>query len=221
MGDFMINYSVFLLPNQMNKDEAPKAYARAQAKEVMTFRKFVDHIAEHGGHKRGQVKGVLSDMCSCLVEQLLEGKKILLDELGDFWITLTCVGAESCDAFTSKNITGVNIVFTPGEDFQNLISRAEFNLVASRVAQSATLKAEKKGDNTVDLAAAKNKGNGSSTNPSNPSDPSDPGTDPGTDPGNDPGTGGDGGEDLPPVIGGDENGGEGGDEVIDDGDLSQ
>ena len=221
MGDFMINYSVFLLPNQMNKDEAPKAYARAQAKEVMTFRKFVDHIAEHGGHKRGQVKGVLSDMCSCLVEQLLEGKKILLDELGDFWLTLTCVGAESCDAFTSKNITGVNIVFTPGEDFQNLISRAEFNLVASRVAQSATLKAEKKGDNTVDLAAAKNKGNGSSTNPSNPSDPSDPGTDPGTDPGNDPGTGGDGGEDLPPVIGGDENGGEGGDEVIDDGDLSQ
>ena len=221
MGDFMINYSVFLLPNQMNKDEAPKAYARAQAKEVMTFRKFVDHIAEHGGHKRGQVKGVLSDMCSCLVEQLLEGKKILLDELGDFWLTLTCVGAESCDAFTSKNITGVNIVFTPGEDFQNLISRAEFNLVASRVAQSATLKAEKKGDNTVDLAAAKNKGNGSSTNPSDPSDPSDPGTDPGTDPGNDPGTGGDGGEDLPPVIGGDENGGEGGDEVIDDGDLSQ
>ena len=89
MGDFMINYSVFLLPNQMNKDEAPKAYARAQAKEVMAFRQFVDHIADHGGHKRGQVKGVLSDMCSCLVEQLLEGKKILLDEFGDFWITLT------------------------------------------------------------------------------------------------------------------------------------
>ena len=207
MGDCMINYSVFLLPNQMNKDEAPKAYARAQAKEVMTFRKFVDHIAEHGGHKRGQVKGVLSDMCSCLVEQLLEGKKILLDELGDFWITLTCMGAESCEAFTSKNITGVNIVFTPGEDFQNLISRAEFNLVASRVAQSATLKAEKKGDDTVDLAAAKNKGNGSS------SDPSDPGTDPGTDSGNDsgtdPGTDEDGGEDengeiQPPVTGGEE-----------------
>ena len=175
MGNQMINYSVFLLPNQMNKDEAPKAYARAQAKEVMTFRKFVDHIAEHGGHKRGQVKGVLSDMCSCLVEQLLEGKKILLDELGDFWITLTCMGAESCEAFTSKNITGVNIVFTPGEDFQNLINRAEFNLVASRVAQSATLKAEKKGDDTVDLAAAKNKGNGSSTDPT---DPTNPGTDP-------------------------------------------
>ena len=191
MGNQMINYSVFLLPNQMNKDEAPKAYARAQAKEVMAFRQFVDHIADHGGHKRGQVKGVLSDMCSCLVEQLLEGKKILLDELGDFWITLTSNGAESLDTFTSKNITGVNIVFTPGEDFQNLINRAEFNLVASRVAQSATLKAEKKGENTVDLAAAKNKGNGSTTEPTEPTDPDNGG-----------------GEDVPPVTDGEENGGE-------------
>ena len=177
MGNCMINYSVFLLPNQMNKEEAPKAYARAQVKEVMTFRKFVDHIAEHGGHKRGQVKGVLSDMCSCLVEQLLEGKKILLDDLGNFWISLTCVGAESCEAFTSKNITGVNIIFTPGEDFQNLINDAEFNLVASRTTQAASLKAEKMGEDTVDLAAAKNKGTGSTTEPTEPTDPDKGGED--------------------------------------------
>lgn len=157
----------------MKKDEEPKAYARAQVKEVMTFRQFVDHIAEHGGHKRGQVKGVLSDMCGCLVEQLLEGKKILLDELGDFWISLTSIGAENCEAFTSKNITGVNIVFTPGVDFQNLINNAEFNLVASRIAQAATLKAEKKMLDTVDLAAAKNKGTSSEPAPEEPTDPDD------------------------------------------------
>ena len=157
----------------MKKDEEPKAYARAQVKEVMTFRQFVDHIAEHGGHKRGQVKGVLSDMCGCLVEQLLEGKKILLDELGDFWISLTSIGAENCEAFTSKNITGVNIVFTPGVDFQNLINNAEFNLVASRIAQAATLKAEKKMLDTVDLAAAKNKGTSSEPTPEEPTDPDD------------------------------------------------
>ena len=175
----------------MKKDEDPKAYARAQVKEVMTFRQFVDHIASHGGHKRGQVKGVLSDMCSCLVEQLLEGKKILLDELGDFWISLTSIGADSCEAFTSKNITGVNIVFTPGIDFQNLINAAEFNLVASRIAQTATLKAEKKMLDTVDLAAAKNKGNGSSTDPTDPNEPNDPSDSP-----VDPGTS-DGGDDTP------------------------
>ena len=167
MGNRMINYSVYMLPNQMNKEEAPKAYAKAQVKEVMTFRQFVAHIAEHGGHKRGQVKGVLSDTCSCLVEQLLEGKKILLDDLGNFWISLTSMGAENCEAFTSKNITGVKIIFTPGEDFENLLGRAEFNLVASRFAQAATLKAEKAGETTVDLTAAKNK----VTDPADPTDP--------------------------------------------------
>ena len=170
MGNRMINYSVYMLPNQMNKEEAPKAYAKAQVKEVMTFRQFVAHIAEHGGHKRGQVKGVLSDTCSCLVEQLLEGKKILLDDLGNFWISLTSMGAENCEAFTSKNITGVKIIFTPGEDFENLLGRAESNLVASRFAQAATLKAEKAGETTVDLTAAKNK----VTGPTDPADPTDP-----------------------------------------------
>ena len=159
-----------MLPNQMNKEEAPKAYAKAQVKEVMTFRQFVAHIAEHGGHKRGQVKGVLSDTCSCLVEQLLEGKKILLDDLGNFWISLTSMGAENCEAFTSKNITGVKIIFTPGEDFENLLGRASFNLVASRTTQSASLKAEKAGETTVDLAVAKNK----VTGPTDPADPTDP-----------------------------------------------
>lgn len=187
-----------MLPNQMNKDEAPKAYAKAQVKEVMTFRQFVAHIAEHGGHKRGQVKGVLSDTCSCLVEQLLEGKKILLDDLGNFWISLTSMGAENCEAFTSKNITGVKIIFTPGEDFENLLGRASFNLVASRTTQAASLKAEKKGEDTVDLAAAKSKGNGTTTDPTDPSDPDNGGgtTDP------DP-SGGESGNGEP-VVGGDE-----------------
>ena len=178
-----------MLPNQMNKKEAPKAYAKAQVKEVMTFRQFVAHIAEHGGHKRGQVKGVLSDTCSCLVEQLLEGKKILLDDLGNFWISLTSMGAENCEAFTSKNITGVKIIFTPGEDFENLLGRAEFNLVASRFAQAATLKAEKAGETTVDLTAAKNK----VTGPTDPADPTDPDNGGGSTPEpSDPETGGSG-----------------------------
>ena len=178
-----------MLPNQMNKKEAPKAYAKAQVKEVMTFRQFVAHIAEHGGHKRGQVKGVLSDTCSCLVEQLLEGKKILLDDLGNFWISLTSMGAENCEAFTSKNITGVKIIFTPGEDFENLLGRAEFNLVASRFAQAATLKAEKAGETTVDLAAAKNK----VTGPTDPADPTNPDNGGGSTPEpSDPDTGGSG-----------------------------
>lgn len=154
----MINYSTCMLGNPMDADAAQKAYAKPQISEIMSFGQFVKHIADHNGvFTRGTVKGVIADMCECLVEMLLEGKKVQLAELGNFWISLASEGAEDLKKFTESNITTVNIVFTPGEDFQNLRSRAAFNPVSNRIAQAATLKAEKAGQGTVDLDAAKGK----------------------------------------------------------------
>ena len=148
----MIDYSIYVQANPMNAEEAPKAYAKAQMSELMSFQKFVQHISDHNGvFSRGTVRGVILDMCECLVEMLLEGKKVQMGELGSFWISLTCEGTETAKDFTATNITGVNIVFTPGDDFQNLRQRAEFNNVASRKAQAVIKAAEKEGQQTVSL----------------------------------------------------------------------
>lgn len=152
----MIDYSVYMQRNPLDESAAPKAYAKAQMRKLMSFKEFVEHIANHNGaYTRGTVRGVIVDMCECLVEMLLNGNKVQLGELGNFWVSLTCNGAETMAKFTADNITGVNIVFTPGSDFENIINRAEFNVVSSRVAQIATLKAEKAGKGTVDLEGAK------------------------------------------------------------------
>lgn len=156
----MIDYSVYMMTPTYSKDETPKAYAKNQVSEIWSLEKFAKHISDHNGaYSRGTVKGVISDMCECLVEQLLNGNKIQLGELGTFGISISSEGAESIEKFTSKNIKAVNILFSPGADFENLIGRSEFNPVASRIAQKATLKAEKAGEATVDLEAAKNKVN--------------------------------------------------------------
>lgn len=192
MGNFMINYSVYMMTSVMNPEAGAKAYAKNQVNEIWSLEKFAKHIASHNGvFSRGTVKGVLSDMCECLVEQLLNGNKIQLGELGTFGISISCDPAESLEKFTSKNIKAVNILFAPGEDFENLLHRAEFNPVASRAAQAATLKAEKGNEKTVDLEAAKKKpsagdNNGgdkpspttpSPTTPPSPSNPSGSATD--------------------------------------------
>lgn len=158
----MINYSVYMMSPAFSKEETPRAYAKNQVSEIWTLEKFAKHIADHNGvFSRGTVKGVIADMCECLVEQLLNGNKIQLGELGSFCVSLSCESAESVEKFTAKNIKEVNIVFTPGEDFENLAGKACFNMVPSRLAQKATLKAEKAGETTVDLEAAKNKGTAS------------------------------------------------------------
>ena len=78
--------------------------------------------------------------------------------------------------FSAKNIKAVNILFAPGPDFENLINRAEFNLVTSRAVQAAALSAVKEGMDTVDLTALRKDNstetpsgsdpNGSTSNPS-------------------------------------------------------
>ena len=190
MGNRMINYSVFMWKNPTVENAVEKAYAKNQVSEIWTLEKFAKHISDHNGvYSRGTVKGVISDMCECLVEQLLNGNKIQLGELGTFGISISSVGADSIEKFTARNIKAVNILFAPGVDFENLLGRAEFNLVASRSAQAATLKAEKAGETTVDLAAAKNK----VTGPTDPADRTDPDNGGGSTPEpSNPGTGGSG-----------------------------
>ena len=104
----------------------------------------------------------------CMREMLLEGKKIRLGDLGDFSLLLSSKGAETADKFTAQNITQVKVQWEPGKEFKNLLDDAEFNLVASRSAQAAVLKAIKEGKSTVDLNApidpdGGDDGNGGST----------------------------------------------------------
>lgn len=175
----MIEYSVFLMTNYLKPEDGPKAYAKNQVREIWDLDKFSKHIASHNsGYSRGLVKAILTDMCDCLVEQLLNGNKIKLGSLGVFSISLSCEGAESIEKFSEDNIKSVNINFNPGVDFENLINQAEFKLVASRIAQAATLKAEKAGKGTVDLAEAKSKANASKDNTGDNKPSGDGGTTP-------------------------------------------
>ena len=154
----MIEYSVFLMTNYLKPEDGAKAYAKNQVREIWDLNKFCKHIASHNaGYSRGMVKAILSDMCDCIVEQLLNGNKIKLGEFGVFGISINCEGAESLEKFSEENIKSVNIKFNPGVDFENLVDKAEFKLVASRAGQAALLKAEKANETTVDLEAAKKK----------------------------------------------------------------
>lgn len=173
----MIDFSVYMMRNPLKPELPEKAYAKNQVSEIWPLEKFAKHIADHNGvFSRGTVKGVLSDTCECLVEQLLNGKKVELGELGTFGISLSSEGAPSVKEFSAKNIKAVNILFAPGPDFENLINRAEFNLVTSRAVQAAALSAVKEGMDTVDLTALRKDNstetpsgsdpNGSTSNPS-------------------------------------------------------
>ena len=155
--------------------EVQNAYAIAQYADVMTIEKFARHISTHGCvYSRADISAILYLAVDCMREQLLEGKKIRLGDLGDFSVSLTSKGAKDAKTFSASNITGVNVVWDCGQEFKNLLADAEFNLVASRSAQAAVLKAVKAGSTTVDLTGSNenenpdpdNNGGGGGSSPS-------------------------------------------------------
>lgn len=136
------------------KTEQQKVFAVAQYAEVMDLSKFAKHISTHGcvyGH--ADINAVLNIAVDHIREELLEGKKIRLGALGDFYITLSSNGVADASTFTAQNITDVKVQWEPGQQFKTLRDEAEFNLVASRSAQAAVLKAIKEGKTSVDLNA--------------------------------------------------------------------
>ena len=167
----MINYSIVMRSVNANLLEINQAKSRInQAKkegknpdqkdlelvktEKFTIEKFAKHITSHGSvYSRADISAILYIAVDCMREMLLEGKKIRLGDLGDFSLLLTSKGAEDADKFTPQNITGVKVQWEPGQEFKNLRDDAEFNLVASRSAQAAVIKAIKEGKTNVDLNA--------------------------------------------------------------------
>ena len=136
------------------KTEQQKVFAVAQYAEVMDLSKFAKHISTHGcvyGH--ADINAVLNIAVDHIREELLEGKKIRLGALGDFYITLSSNGVADASTFTVQNITDVKVQWEPGPDFKNLINEAEFNLVAPRSAQAKLIKAVKEGKDSVDLTS--------------------------------------------------------------------
>ena len=134
------------------KTEKQNAFAISQYTDVMTIEKFAKHITSHGSvYSRADISAILYMAVDCMREMLLEGKKIRLGDLGDFSLLLGSKGAETADKFTAQNINQVKVQWEPGKEFKNLLDDAEFNLVASRSAQAAVLKAIRDGKSTVDL----------------------------------------------------------------------
>ena len=131
-------------------------FAYGKAVETMNTRKLAQHIADHGSiYTPDVVYGVLEKFRSCLVEMLLESKRVKIEGLGTFYCTIenSKGGAESADKFSvNTNLKGLHIRFIPEQAAEQNISSREF-LKKAEFINIDTLKAKPKdegGDEPVE-----------------------------------------------------------------------
>ena len=149
----MIDYSVSGRVNPKEKDTPPRFYASAQTNKTVSLDEFSKHIASHGCvYKRADIAAVLTMAVDCLREMLLNGYKIELGDMGNFYISLSSEGTLTAKEFNPiHHVKSVNVNWERGLSFLNLKENAEFNLVAIRSVQKKVLKAVKNGDTTINL----------------------------------------------------------------------
>ena len=139
-------------------------YAKVKALETLNTRKLANHISEHGSiYTPDVVYGVLEKFRSCLVEMLLESKKVKIEGLGIFYTTLENQknGADKKEEYNpSKHMKALHIRFLPEQTTEENISSREFIKKAEFVNVDSLLKAEEPEGNG---GSGSDSGSGSST----------------------------------------------------------
>ncbi|WP_027455938.1 hypothetical protein [Xylanibacter brevis] len=113
--------------NQMkNSKMFGKVYARIVSLKTMTYQELCKHMAEHNSVYGSDVcLGVANKLQSCILEQLLEGKKVQFGDLGTFYLSARTNGADTPDDFNiSSNVKGIYLRFQPSRvDLNDLSSK--------------------------------------------------------------------------------------------------
>ena len=117
---------------QNTNSKMPKCYGKWYAEmkhtETLNTRKMAQHISEHGSvYTSDVVMGVMEKFRTCLIEQLLESKKVKIDGLGTFYTTIEGEGVATPDDFSlQKNIKALHIRFLPEQEQELNISGPQF-----------------------------------------------------------------------------------------------
>ena len=107
-----------------------KWYARLKSIETLSIEKLARHISEHGSvFTEDVVEGVMKKFKSCLIESLLESKKVKVNGLGTFYPTCECQkgGADKESEFNvNQHLKALHIRFLPDQTEEDNLSSREF-----------------------------------------------------------------------------------------------
>lgn len=108
----MIRITLYQNTNEANSQSYLKWYPRPVADETYDLDTLARHMASHNSpYSPGVIKGIMTDMVSCIKELLLDGKNVKIDDLAIFSVGLrTNGGSESEKEFSvSKHVAGIRL----------------------------------------------------------------------------------------------------------------
>ena len=101
--------------NKKNTKAFGKWYAHAVVNETVDLDALAQHMADHNSpYSKGSIRGILTDMVSCIHELVLEGKAVKIPDLAIFSVGLSSTGTLTVREFNAtKNITAYRLRSRP------------------------------------------------------------------------------------------------------------
>ncbi len=121
-------YDIYQIKNAKSS-VVGRYFARAVPTETIDTEGLAHHIFSHGSSfTEEDIEGILKKAEKCIVEQLLDSKKVKLNKLGTFYLSVQNRkgGAESVEDFSiTQNVQGLRIRFLPEQaDNSSLTSKS-------------------------------------------------------------------------------------------------
>lgn len=103
-----IEYKIY--KSNVNNGTKDRFYGRVTYNEMYDLPKLAAHMASHNtSFSRGQILAILTDIVKCMRELLIDSKKVRLDNLGIFHVSIRSKGSKTLEEFSAvDNILGLH-----------------------------------------------------------------------------------------------------------------
>ena len=143
--------------NHKNEKAYGKWYGRVIHVDTVDLDGLCDHIQGHGSiFTADVVQGTVKKFVQCIIELLLEGKKVRLNGLGTFYLTIDSAGAETMEDYNAQShVKKVRLRFLPDQSDKS-------NYATGQITRIAKVSTSLPGSASATSNSGSNSGNGNS-----------------------------------------------------------
>ncbi|WP_195579160.1 HU family DNA-binding protein, partial [Bacteroides intestinalis] len=96
-----LNYSIAMMGNPMNQEEAKRAYAKAQVSQELSLKTLAKRVSSQTTASRADVTAVIIATVENMIDGLRAGEQVDFGDLGKFRLQITSRGAETAEKFSA------------------------------------------------------------------------------------------------------------------------
>lgn len=127
-------------PPQGGEAQGQELFPRLVDNGVVEHAQLCKAVAEKSSFTSGVIQGILDDLVDQLIKQLAEGKRVRVDGLGEFRLSVgTCVPVSSSDVRRASKVRVKGVSFSPAAELLPRLGDPAFQTVGYEAPLGATV----------------------------------------------------------------------------------